>query len=100
MTDACESAIISISVVCLIMSLCMLGSICRPIYDRCPYCDMLIRHPDIKPHPHLRSCPDRVQFLAAEVAWSAAHDPNDYDRIVRHNVNPIIAVAEQDPAQP
>lgn len=97
MSDACESAIISLSVFTVVVALCFLSSLCRPIYDRCPYCDMLIRHVDEKPNPHLRACPERIRFLAAEVAWISAHDPNDYDRVVQR-INPVVVV-EQDPVE-
>jgi hypothetical protein len=53
-----------------------------------------MRRQEFERHP--RVCPRRVEFLAAEVAWSAAHDPNDYDRIVQRN--PIQVVQDQDPA--
>ena len=56
-----------------------------------------MRRGEYEQHP--RACPRRVEFLAAEVAWSAARDPNDYDRIVGRQ-NPIHVAGEQDPAQP
>lgn len=68
-------------------------SIFRPVYTKCLYCGELIRRHVMEEHP--RACPRRVEFLAAELAWTAAHDPNDYDRIVQRN--PILLL-EQDPA--
>lgn len=62
--------------------------------ERCPYCETLMRRGEYEQHP--RACPQRVEFLAAEVAWSAAHDPNDYDRIMRRN--PVQVAIDQDPA--